>query len=165
MRETAYHIRAAVPEDLKAVAQVERDCFPPSEAADEESLRERLETFPGSFLVAEQDGCIAGFINGAVTDERTIRDEMFEDISLHDPRGAYQSIFGLDVSEQCRHMGLASRLMEAMIENARRQGRKGLILTCKDHLIGFYENFGYVCLGVSGSVHGGAVWHDMILEF
>ena len=31
--------------------------------------------------------------------------------------------------------------------------------------MGFYEQFGYKSLGVSASVHGGAVWYDMILEF
>ena len=55
--------------------------------------------------------------------------------------------------------------MEAMIETAGKQGRKGLILTCKDRLIGYYEKFGYVNMGVSKSVHGGAVWYDMVLEF
>ena len=39
------------------------------------------------------------------------------------------------------------------------------ILTCKEKLIGFYEKFGYVNLGISDSKHGGAVWYDMILEF
>ena len=96
---------------------------------------------------------------------RTIADEMFEDVSLHDPRGAYQSIFGLDVDEDFRHQGLAGRLMKALIEKAESEGRKGLILTCKEHLIGFYEQFGYCSMGVSKSVHGGAVWYDMILEF
>ena len=38
---------------------------------------------------------------------------MFEDTSLHEPEGAYQSIFGLDVIEEYRHQGVASRLMEA----------------------------------------------------
>ena len=90
---------------------------------------------------------------------------MFEDTSLHEPEGAYQSIFGLDVIEEYRHQGVASRLMEAMIERARSQGRRGLILTCKDRLIGYYETFGYVNMGNSKSVHGGAVWYDMILEF
>ena len=55
--------------------------------------------------------------------------------------------------------------MEAMIKRAKEQGRKGLILTCKDRLIHYYEKFGYVNMGVSRSVHGGAVWYDMILEF
>ena len=158
-------IRQAVIEDLEQVAAVEARCFPAAEAADEKSLKERLEAFPGSFLVAECEGRIAGFINGAATNERTIADEMFEDVSLHDPRGAYQSIFGLDVDEDFRHQGLAGRLMKALIEKAESEGRKGLILTCKEHLIGFYEQFGYCSMGVSKSVHGGAVWYDMILEF
>lgn len=160
-----YRIRTAVPEDLDMAVQVELSCFPAAEAADRKSLKERLETFPQSFLVAEAEGRIIGFINGAVTDERTIADEMFEDISLHNPRGAYQSIFGLDVIEQYRRRGVAAGLMEAMIETAREQGRKGLILTCKDRLIHYYEKFGYVNMGLSRSVHGRAVWYDMILEF
>lgn len=160
-----YRIRTAVPEDLDMAVQVELSCFPAEEAADRKRLKERLETFPQSFLVAEAEGRIIGFINGAVTDERTISDEMFEDISLHNPSGAYQSIFGLDVIEQFRHKGVAAELMEAMIEAAREQGRKGLILTCKDRLIHYYEKFGYVNMGLSRSVHGGAVWYDMILEF
>ena len=158
-----YKIRTAVPDDLDQAAQVELNCFPAAEAADRAALKARLEAFGESFLVA--DGRIIGFINGAVTDEKTIADKMFEDISLHDPDGAFQSIFGLDVIEEYRHMGVASRLMEAMIETAGKQGRKGLILTCKDRLIGYYEKFGYVNMGVSKSVHGGAVWYDMILEF
>ena len=80
-------IRNAVISDLAAVVQVERECFPAAEAADEKSLKARLETFPESFLVAERDGKILGFINGAVTDEVTISDEMFEDSSLHNPKG------------------------------------------------------------------------------
>ena len=151
-------IRTAVPADLDAVVQVEAACFPAAEAADRKSLKERLDVFPQSFLVAEDGNRIIGFINGAVTNERTIGDEMFEDTS-------YQSIFGLDVVEEYRHRGVASRLMKAMIERARSQGRRGLILTCKERLIGYYETFGYVNMGISKSVHGGAVWYDMILEF
>ncbi len=73
--------------------------------------------------------------------------------------------FGLDVIPEYQHQGLASRLMEHLIADAQEKGREGLILTCKDRLIGFYERFGYKNLGLSQSVHGGAVWYDMILEF
>ena len=161
-----YTIRNVKAEDLDQVTEVEALCFPAAEAATGESFRKRIETFPESFLVAENEsGKIIGFINGCVTDERTIRDEMFEDSSLHDPKGAYQSIFGLDVVKEYRCQGVAAALMEAMIKRAKEQGRKGLILTCKDRLIHYYEKFGYVNMGVSRSVHGGAVWYDMILEF
>ena len=56
-------------------------------------------------------------INGAVTDEPAIRDEMFADVSLHRPDGAYQSIFGLDVLPEYQHRGFGTEavaLMEAM---------------------------------------------------
>lgn len=157
-------IRQVTAADLDAVAQVEAVCFPAAEAADRESLRQRIAAFPESFFVAETEGRVIGFINGCVTNERTIRDEMFEDAGLHDPNGAYQAIFGLDVVPEYQHRGLASRLMRHLIADAAAKGRKGLILTCKARLIGFYETFGYRSLGISASVHGGAVWYDMILE-
>lgn len=157
-------IRQVRPEDLDAVTRVEAVCFPEAEAATRDSFSQRIAAFPESFLVAEQDGEIIGFINGCVTDSRVIEDAMFEDVKLHDPDGAYQSIFGLDVVPEYQHQGVASLLMRQLIETAKTQGRKGLILTCKDRLIGFYETFGYRNLGVSQSVHGGAVWYDMILE-
>lgn len=158
-------IRQVTIEDLDKVTEVEEVCFPPAEAAGRETFKARIQCFPQCFFVVEIDNEIVGFINGAATDERTIRDEMFEDASLHSPQGHYQSIFGLDVVPERQHQGIAGELMEHMIQDARKRGRKGLILTCKDRLIGFYERFGYRSLGVSASVHGGAVWYDMILEF
>ena len=158
-------IRQVRPDDLDAVTRVESVCFPKAEAAARDSFSQRIEVFPGSFFVAVKDGEIIGFINGCVTDDRTICDEMFENTECHKTDGAYQSIFGLDVVPEYQHQGLASLLMEHLIRDARKKGRKGLILTCKDRLIGFYEGFGYRSLGVSESVHGGAVWYDMILEF
>ena len=158
-------IRKVKPEDLDAVTRVEAVCFPEAEAAPRESFRQRISTFPDSFFVAEKDGEIIGFINGCATDSRVIFDEMFADASHHREDGIYQSIFGLDVIPEYQHQGLASRLMEHLIEDAREKGRKGLTLTCKDRLIGFYERFGYKNLGLSQSVHGGAVCHAMILEY
>ncbi len=45
------------------------------------------------------------------------------------------------------------------------QGRKGLVLTCKEALIHYYAKFGFLDEGVSSSQHGGAVWHQMRLTF
>lgn len=158
-------IRPVKTEDLDMVTEVEAVCFPAAEAATRESFAQRIAAFPESFFVAEHDGKIIGFINGCVTDERTIHDEMFEDSSLHNPKGQYQSIFGLDVIPKYQRQGIAAELMKHLIEDAREKGRKGLILTCKDRLIHYYAKFGYQNLGISASVHGGAVWYDMLLEF
>ena len=165
-----YRIRTVHPDDpleLEAIIQVEAVCFPAAEAATPHSLAQRIAAFPQSFLVAQREdtGEIIGFINGSVTDHSTISDEMFEDVSLHNPAGAYQAIFGLDVLPAYRRQGIAAALMNAFIENARKQGRKGLILTCKEHLLSYYGSFGYQNKGISQSVHGGAVWYDMLLIF
>lgn len=158
-------IRKVKAEDLDAVVNVEAECFPEAEAATRLSLKNRIKTFPDSFYVAEIDGRIIGFVNGCVTNSKTIYDELFSDSSLHDSNGFYQAIFGLDVIPEYRNQGIAAKLMDHLIEATRKQGRKGLILTCKEHLIHYYSKFGFCNLGVSDSTHGGAVWYDMILEF
>ena len=161
-----YTIRNVKIEDLDQVTEVEALCFPAAEAAVEASFRQRIETFPDSFFVAEdENGRIIGFINGCVTDERTIRDEMFEDSGLHHTEGLYQSVFGLDVIPEFRRQGVAADLMNRLMQEAKARGKKGMILTCTDRLIHYYEKFGYRNLGLSASVHGGAVWYDMLLEF
>lgn len=158
-------IRQVKPEDLPAVAEVELACFPEAEAAPREVLGERIRVFPGSFFVAEIDNKIVGFINGSVTNDEVISDELFSNTNLHLPQGKYQAIFGLDVVPQYRKKGIAAQLMKYLIQKAKEAGRKGVILTCKEHLIPYYQTFGYMNKGVSQSTHGGAIWYDMILKF
>ena len=110
-------------------------------------------------------GEIIGFINGCIINGTVIYDELYEDCTLHIPDGDYQTIFGLDVIPDYRNLGIAAQLMNYMIEVSRLAGRKGVILTCKEKLIHYYAKFGYVNKGISESVHGGAKWYDMILEF
>ena len=157
-------LRPVTPEDLDAVTEVEAVCFSPAEAAPKASFEARIATFPECFFVAMDGDKMVGFINGCATDEMTIRDEMFADSSLHKVDGCYQSIFGLAVIPEYQRQGIAAKLMWHLIENAKQKGRKGLTLTCKDFRIRYYEKFGYKNLGVSASVHGGAVWYDMLLE-
>lgn len=159
-------IRQATPSDLACVVFIEQTCFPPAEAASKERLLERLTTFPAHFLLAEQDdGTPIGFINGFCTNEPHLSDLMYADASLHDPKGDWQMVFGLDVLPSHQHLGHGSLLMRHFIELARRQGRKGCVLTCKPEKIGFYERFGYADEGVSPSQHGGTLWHEMRLTF
>ena len=82
---TDISIRLVTMDDLDAVTAVDAECFPAAEAATRSSFEQRIRTFPESFFVAVHDDRIIGFINGCVTDERTIRDEMFEDSSLQNP--------------------------------------------------------------------------------
>ena len=49
--------------------------------------------------------------------------------------------------------------------DARAQGRKGLVLTCKEKLVHYYAKLGFVSEGVSGSTHGNVTWYQMRLTF
>lgn len=158
-------IRKGSMEDLEAITEVEARCFPAAEAAGKEAFCKRLSVFPDYFWLLEEDGKLIGFINGMVSDEPVIRDEMYEDAFLHKEDGSWQTIFGVDTIPEYRRQGCAARLMDQVIQDAKAQGRKGCVLTCKDKLVHYYEKFGYQSLGISESVHGGAVWYDMRLEF
>lgn len=159
------NLRTASMSDLNALAAVEAACFPPAEAATKEEFAQRLRAYPSHFWVFEEAGNIVSFVNGMVTDEPTIRDEMYNDASLHREDGKWQAIFGVNTLPEYRRRGFAGLLLNAAAEDARAAGRQGCILTCKDPLIHYYEQYGYRNLGVSRSVHGGAVWYDMMLEF
>ena len=74
-------------------------------------------------------------------------------------------IFGLDTDPAYQRQGMARKVLQRFIDDARKQGRKGVVLTCKDRLIHYYRTFGFVDEGVSGSTHGDVVWHQMRLKF
>lgn len=159
------HIRSATVDDLHDLARIEQECFPVTEAATEESLRERLLTYSDHFWLLEIEGSTIGFIDGMVTNTPAIVDEMFEKTELHNESGAWQAIFGVCILPDHRKNGYAALMMERVISDSKLQKRRGCILTCKDRLIHYYEKFGFKNYGVSKSIHGGEIWYDMRLEF
>ena len=154
-------IRMAKPQEAQLLAEIEGICFPPLEAASPAQIEERMKAFPENFVVAEAEGQPIGFINGGTTDKPCLPDEMYHDVSLHNSQGAYQTVFGLNVLPAYRHQGIAGKQAEYFAELAWKRGKKGVILTCKERLIGFYESHGFQCFGVADSSHGGARWYEM----
>ena len=157
-------IRFAKKEDVERIADIELECFPVAEAADRETLKIRFEAFSENLLVAEKDGKVVGFINGCTTNTPELPDELYHNTKLHKPNGDYQTVFGLDVVPEYRKQGIAEELLKKLIGLSIERGKKGVVLTCKDHLVHYYSKFGFKHLGISASSHGGAKWNDMYLE-
>ena len=157
------NIRTATIKDLEAVTSVEAECFPPAEAATREELAERLKYYADHFWLMFDGDKLIAFVDGFVTDEEDLTDEMYERPAMHREDGAWQMIFGVNTIPECRKKGYAGQLIRCAIEQAKKEGRKGLVLTCKDKLIHYYEDFGFVNEGVSKSVHGNVVWYQMRL--
>lgn len=159
------NIRTATMNDLEAIAAVEAECFPAAEAATKEEFAERLAHYAEHFWLLFDDNKLIAFVDGMVTDEADLNDEMYAKAQLHNPAGAWQMIFGVNTIPAYRKHGYAGQLIEAAIADAKAQGRKGLVLTCKEKLLHYYAKFGFVNEGVSSSTHGNVLWYQMRLTF
>lgn len=158
-------IRKGTIEDAEILSKVEVTCFPPNEAATSKEIQERLDVSANHFLLLFEEDRLISFIDGFCTNQRDLTDEMYSDASMHDEDGDWQMIFGLNTLPEYQRKGYAAKIMDAMINMARQEKRKGLVLTCKDRLVPYYSKFGFKNEGVSSSVHGGVVWYQMRLEF
>ena len=159
-------IKYATIENIVEIAAVEAECFPPAEAATEKEFIERVKHYGNHFWLMYEAGKLIAFVDGFVTDEPDLTDEMYKNADMHNENGAWQMIFGVNTLPDYRKHGYAGELIHRAINDAKLQGRKGLVLTCKEKLILYYANFGFVDEGVSDkSTHGNAVWHQMRLSF
>ena len=158
-------IRKGTLKDLEAIAAVEAACFPAAEAATAEEFAGRLQQYGDHFWLLWEGERLLAFVDGFCTDWPDLTDEMYADASLHRENGAWQMIFGVNTIPACRRQGYAGQLLQQAIADALAQGRKGLVLTCKEALVHYYAKFGFVSEGISGSTHGGVVWYQMRLKF
>ena len=159
-------IRNATMQDLEQIAAVEAECFPAAEAATREEFQARIQSYGNHFWLMFDGEKLIAFVDGFVTDEADLTDEMYEQASMHNANGAWQMIFGVNTIPEYRRQGCAAALLKRAVDDAKKQGRKGLVLTCKEALIPYYSRFGFEDEGISDkSVHGNVVWHQMRLTF
>lgn len=154
-------IRTATKEDLDRITALEAACFPAAEAASRASFEKRLEYFPNHFWLFTYGDAIVSMVNGMVTDQPHLTDDLFAYAEKHRENGAWQMIFGVATLPEYRSKGFAGQLLERAAADAEAAGRQGLVLTCKKRLLPYYTKFGYENEGLSASTHGNAVWYEM----
>lgn len=160
------NIRYATMADLDDIASVESECFPVLEAATKEEFEQRIKYYGNHFWLMFDDDKLIAFVDGFVTDEADLTDEMYENASMHDENGAWQMIFGVNTLPEYRRCGYAKELIKKAILDAREQNRRGLVLTCKESLVPYYSKFGFIDEGITDkSTHGNVLWHQMRLDF
>ncbi len=157
-------IRHAAKEDIAKLAEIEAASYPPAEGASMESIAQRVAAFPECFWILEEDGEIRAFINGMATDLPDLADEMYDHAAMHQPDGRWQMLFSVVTAPAFRGRGYAGQLLRQVIADCR-EGRKGVVLTCKAALLEFYGRFGFQNEGVSASTHGNVLWYQMRLTF
>ena len=154
-------IRQAGINNIDTVTELEKSCFPVSEAAARKTFELRLLNYPEYFWLLEMNGQPVSMINGMPTNAEDLCDEMYSGTDMYAAHGKWLMLFGVATAPAYQKRGFASRLMECVIEDTKKQERCGIVLTCKEELIPFYSRFGFVSEGISDSEHGGAEWYQM----
>ena len=100
--------------------------FPSGRGGASWGFKEQLKYYADYFLIAFDGALPFGFIDGFVSDDEILTDEMFVDASLHNQvvHGRWYLVW-----IQCpryRNRGVGGRLIEAFIELAREETRKAL---------------------------------------
>ena len=89
-------IRTAELSDLDAIARVEAECFPQAEAATREDFEKRLAAYRNHFWLLFDGERLVSFVDGMVTDQEDLTDDLYENAQKHDETGAWQMIFGVN---------------------------------------------------------------------
>jgi ribosomal protein S18 acetylase RimI-like enzyme len=104
-------LRNVQPTDLQQLLFIENEGFSIEEAATKEAFVERIQLIDDTFIVAEKEGEILGYINGPIINQPYITDNLFKEIKENPKSGGYQSVLGLAVSKQARNQGIAKFLI------------------------------------------------------
>lgn len=125
----AHVIRHATERDLHSIAHAERLGWPAGMAADEEQIAARFAAFPAGQLVAERDGRIIGYASAQRIRGELLHREPLTYRALTDdgrftrtanPEGDVYQLVGVVVLPEERGSGLARRLVDRQIAEARR---------------------------------------------
>ncbi|MEJ7167749.1 GNAT family N-acetyltransferase, partial [Staphylococcus capitis] len=73
-----YQFRNAKIEDLEEILIIENQGFTPEEAATKSALIKRIEMINDTFIIAELNEKVVGYINGPVINQPFITDDLFE---------------------------------------------------------------------------------------
>lgn len=125
-------LRPAVPADLDALIQLERDCFD-SDRISPRSMRRFLKRNSPIFRVAEQDGELLGY-----------------GLLLCHKGTSLARLYSLAVSPRAQGQGLGRQLMTALEQAAEIAERRFIRLevrTDNEAAIGLYKNSGYKVIG------------------
>ena len=86
-------IRQADISDIDTVTELEKSCFPISEAADRTAFELRLRTYPECFWLLERDSQVISMINGMTTNAEDLCDEMYSGTYMYPSDGKWLILF------------------------------------------------------------------------
>ncbi|KAI8051606.1 acyl-CoA N-acyltransferase [Syncephalis plumigaleata] len=167
--------------DVAQAYELERDGYPPSEAASYEALRYRQEQAPELFLGAympiatasTETRSLVGFITATLAVDPCIT---AASMTQHDPLGKTVCIHSVCVDKAHRRKGIALALLReyehrlrqantkyALVSNSNQNRYNKVALLAHQALIPLYQKAGYILIGQSSVAHGPDPWFELHL--
>lgn len=97
---------------------IQRDIINKAGAATEKEFVEKVKYYGNHFWLMYESGKLIAFVDGFVTDELDLTDEMYTNAAMHDENGAWQMIFGVNTLPDYRKHGYAGKLICRMASDA-----------------------------------------------
>ncbi len=128
-------VRSLQKSDIRAVQELQRQCFPNIEPWARDQLEKQIERFPEGQLGVELDGKLVATSSSLIVDGDDYRaDHTFVQVSddgylgTHVPEG--DSLYGIDIAVHPRYRGyrLARRLYEARKDLVRARNLRGILI-------------------------------------
>lgn len=157
-------LRNARLDDLSQVVAIEYLNFSESEVIKESVFKAQISTCFETFLVAEIDGKIAGYIDGQVREQRYLTDDLFYEVTSQNETKGYLIIISLSIHPEYQKQGIGSSLLAAFKDVAVSKQLKGISLTCHEELLIYYQMNGFKDEGESESQFAGEQWYNMVWE-
>lgn len=154
------HVRL---DDLERLMTLERENFLPDEAITAVAMKKQIETISDTFLVAEIDNQVVGYITAHARRDKYLTDDVFMGAIPNQVEAGYFIISALSIAKTHQGQGIGSSLLATMKDLAVAQNRQGLSLTCHDHLIPYYVMNGFRDEGPSTTSNlGGYQWYNLV---
>lgn len=150
-------------QEIHMAYDIETAVYTKEAAATLEAFQMRKRVFGSYFLVAETeiDHQIIGITNGVKLHNQHLADESIKQGVEYAEEGQYFCLLTIAVHPAYQRRGVATELLKQVIHIAKKDGLKGMVLMCEEHLISFYEKHGFHYVAPSTSEHGGIQWHEM----
>ena len=150
-------------QDLNTIMDIEINSFGTQIGDSQSSMEERIKVINDTFLtVRNKDNQVIGYIVGPVSNNLYLTDDLFEQVQPNPRTGGVQIVLSLATHPDARGKNIGTHLLKSLEKLAIHNQRSAISLTCLEHLISYYEQFGFDNHGIAQSTYGGMKWYNMI---
>lgn len=157
-------IRNAYIDDAYIISELEKKCFLIDEALSLDIIKMLIEDHHEEIYILEDNDIIIGYLAGLRSNEEDFIDKMFYERNIHNSNGNNYFITGLAINPEYQGKNYSKLLFNEVLEKLKKDDIEKIILTCKEELINYYLNLGFIKDKISKSNFANKKWYQMIYK-